>query len=215
MNSLLGDDMALLNTLMIYFIIFQPDPNASYALTMGQLMHMPYSSDINFSNYEINIGVDIGAGYASSIIMGGAPGITYRQRVGEYITGFSAFAFGDAAAFSMQLNSNFPLMKRKVFWRSDISYLQFHDLSDKYSMYAGNAAMIIPFKWGNYVSPFIGTGIRIVYSDFPENISSDHINADMHFVYGMTINISIVYFNISAEVSNAVLGWGANTGVNW
>lgn len=207
--------MALLNALMIYFIIFQPDPNASYAFTMGQLMHMPYSSDINFRNHEINTGVDISAGYASSIIMAGAPSITYRQRLGNYITGISAFAFGDAAAFSLQLNKHFASMSRKIFWRSDISYLQFHELSDKYRIYSGNAAIIMPFKWGNYVSPFIGAGVRFVFSDFPEHISYDRMNADLHLLYGITTNINILYVNISAEASNAVLGWGINAGINW
>lgn len=203
MNSPHGDEMALLNTLMIYFIIFHPDPDASYSLTMGQLMHMPYSSDINFRNHEINMGVDISAGYASSIIMGGAPGITYRQRFGEYITGISAFAFGDAAAFSIQLNSNYVLMKRQIFWRSDISYLQFHDLADQYRMYSGNGAIIKPFLWGNNISPFIGAGIRLMYSDFPSNISSDRLNAGMHILYGITADFSIIRFNISNEISRS------------
>ena len=195
--------MGIFNILLIYFAIFQPDPNVSYAMTMGQLLHMPYSSDINFENHEINTGVDISAGYASSIIMAGAPGITYRQRIGDYITGISAFAFGDAAAFSLQVNKDFSVLHREIYCRGDIAYLQFYELSDRYRMYSGNTAIVKPFLWGNNISPFIGAGIRVVYTDFPHNISSDRLNAGMHLLYGITADFSIIRLNLSNEISRS------------
>ena len=207
--------MGIFNAILIYFVIFQPDPNVSYAVTMGQLVHYPYSSDILFSGKEISVSLDVSAGYASSIIMGGAPSLRYRQKIGKYITGFSMISINQSTALNGEINRPFCLLNQSVYFHADLSYLYFYELSDKYSIYSGNAVLIKPFMWGRNISPFLGLVIRGTLLDFPDNINDVKFAYHFHSIWGITFSYRIMRLTFSGETSRENLSWGLSAGVNW
>ncbi len=171
--------MALLNVIMIWFYIIQPNAHLSLLNHMENLSTPPPSIGFYSRGNNIETGATIkisSGGLNGNLIANGTISLRVRLNIkDDLFADLSTILTDNVSSYSIATGKYFNIGHIKLRGQLRYSYISYYELNDKYCFNAINAEIIIPFMWGKYFSPFIGLNSSYNYYKLPENIRSSSI----------------------------------------
>ncbi len=168
--------MTLLNAIMIWFYIIQPDAHLSLLNHMENLSTPPPSIGFYSRGNNLEAGTTIkisSGGLNGNLIVNGAISLRVRLNIKDNLfTDLSAILNDNVSSYSIAAGKYFNIGHIKLRGQLRYSYISYYELNDKYLFSTLNAEIIVPFMWGKYFSPFIGLNSSYNYYRLPENIRS-------------------------------------------
>lgn len=208
--------MAIINILMIYFYILQPNPHNSMVSEFASVLDPPMTMGLYAKGdraIEIKAGVSISAGFLGYLHMAGAPSISVGLRDGRNMYELTALAANDNGALAGAYTRVFNIKGKEYLARISGNMLRYYELSDRYSFYSADASFIVPFSWGSFFKPFIGIEGGAGIMDYPDNIMTGLIPGfDLMLIHGL--NFQAGAFNMSYYCRTSIndLNWGLSAG---
>jgi len=189
--------MALLNVIMIWFYIIQPETHLSLLNYMENLSTPPPSIGFYSKGDNIEAGTTIkisSGGLNGSLIANGAISLRGRLNIKDNLfADLSTLLTDNVSSYSLAAGKYFNTGHIKLRGQLRYSFISYYELNDKYWFNAINAEIITPFMWGKYFSPFVGLNSSYNYYRLPENIRSSPIKG-ISFKAITGLNFKYKYF---------------------